>query len=126
MQIGINNNKIEISKLVFANLISSKPIMQIMYFNHFNKIIFFTCISIASSVSAQTAREQCAQNVDYLRQDLLSMLAKTPGMPPIAQVYVAAKERFDDIKTMYDRGDYQGCVNESRRVLQITKPYGNR
>jgi hypothetical protein len=97
-----------------------------MPFNSLTKVTFFLFISASFSAIAQSAREQCSQNIEFLRQDLLVMLAKTPAMPPVAQVYVAAKERFDDIQSMRDRGDFQGCLGESKRVLQITKPYGNR
>jgi hypothetical protein len=54
------------------------------------------------------------------------MLNKTAAMPPIAQAYVAAKKRYDDLRSMESRGDYASCVTESERVLRITKPYGNR
>ena len=53
------------------------------------------------------------------------MLNKTAAMPPIAQAYVAAKSRYDDLKAMESRGDYASCVAESERVLRITKPYGS-
>ena len=97
-----------------------------MRFNTLANVRCFLCVAITLNVEAQSAKDQCSQNIEFLRQDLISMLEKTPAMPPLAQMYVAARERFDDIQTMRGRGDYQGCVSESKRVLQITRPYGNR
>jgi hypothetical protein len=77
-------------------------------------------------VNAQTMGQQCSSNIELLRQDLNSMLNKTVAMPPVAQVYVAAKKRYDDLRAMESRRDFASCVTESERVLQITKPYGNR
>jgi hypothetical protein len=89
-------------------------------------IIFLFSASLSITVSAQSIGQQCSNNIELLKRDLISMLNKTAAMPPVAQVYVAAKTRYDDLRVMESRGDYASCVEESVRVLRITKPYGNR
>jgi hypothetical protein len=92
-----------------------------------NRLIFgFLVLSSSFGIYAQSMGQQCSNNIELLRRDLISMLNKTAAMPPIAQAYVAAKSRYDDLKAMESRGDYSSCVAESERVLRITKPYGNR
>jgi len=92
-----------------------------------NRLIFaFLVLSSSFGIYAQSMGQQCSNNIELLRRDLISMLNKTAAMPPIAQAYVAAKTRYDDLKSMESRGDYASCVAESERVLRITKPYGNR
>ena len=88
--------------------------------------LLLAAISLCSPSFAQIASQQCSNNIELLRRDLISMLNKTAAMPPVAQVYVAAKKRYDDLRSMESRGDYASCVAESERVLRITKPYGNR
>ena len=88
--------------------------------------LLLAATSLSSPSFAQSTSQQCSNNIELLRRDLISMLNKTAAMPPIAQAYVAAKTRFDDLKSMESRGDYASCVAESERVLRITKPYGNR
>ena len=92
-----------------------------------NRLIFgFLVLSSSFGIYAQSMIQQCSNNIELLRRDLISMLNKTAAMPPIAQAYVAAKKRYDDLRSMESRGDYASCVTESERVLRITKPYGNR
>lgn len=74
----------------------------------------------------QNVKSDCESNIELLRRDMLSMLDKIPAMPPVAQVYTAAKERFTDLNNMKNSGKYSECVSESERVLRITRPYGNR
>lgn len=83
-------------------------------------------LSQSIGVNAQNMGRQCSNNIELLRQDLISMLSKTAAMPPVAQVYVAAKARYEDLRAMEGRGDFASCVTESERVLRITKSYGNR
>jgi hypothetical protein len=93
------------------------------------KILFIQCllaVTLSSPSFAQSISQQCSNNIELLRRDLVSMLNKTAAMPPVAQAYVAAKTRYDDLRSMESRGDYASCVAESERVLRITKPYGNR
>ena len=59
-------------------------------------------------------------------RDLNSVLNKPAAMPPVAEVDVEAKTRYNDLRSMESLGDYASCVTESERVLRITKPYGNR
>ena len=54
------------------------------------------------------------------------MLKKIPGMPPIGEVYRAARERYEALQKMRDAMDMNSCLVESERVLRITKPYGRR
>jgi hypothetical protein len=92
-----------------------------------HRLIFSLLIlNLPASVYAQSMGQQCSNNIELLRRDLISMLNKTAAMPPVAQAYVAAKTRYDDLKAMESRGNYETCVAESERVLRITKPYGNR
>lgn len=88
------------------------------------KILVILFIPIGAT--AQSSRSLCDENIEYLRLDLISMLNKTVAMPPIAQVYRAARGRYDELLIMQNRGEYYSCVSESERVLRITKPYGNR
>jgi hypothetical protein len=92
------------------------------------KILIITAagLFISCNLYAQSARYQCDENIESLRQDLLSMLNKIPAMPPITQVYTAARSRYDELKRMQDAGDFYTCATESERVLRITKPYGRR
>ena len=89
-------------------------------------ILFLLGVTFSPIISAQSMAQQCSNNIELLRRDLISMLNKTAAMPPVAQVFVAAKTRYDDLRSMESRGDYASCVAESERVLRITKPYGNR
>jgi len=84
--------------------------------------IFF----MTTTAYSQNSKQQCDTNIELLRRDLISMLNKTAAMPPIAQVYTAAKKRYDELQAMRNRGDFSSCVIESERVLNITRPYGNR
>lgn len=83
-------------------------------------------MGIASAASAQSAAAVCESNIENIRKDLISMLNKIPAMPPLSQVYTAARERFEDVKSMRDRGQFQECAVEAERVARITRPYGNR
>jgi len=91
----------------------------------FSLSCFLMLIGTTSAYS-QNAMQQCETNIELLKRDLISMLNKTPAMPPIAQVYTAAKSRYDQLQMMRNRGDYTSCAIESERVLRITRPYGNR
>jgi hypothetical protein len=80
------------------------------------------------TVSSQglNSYQQCNANIELLRGNLLSMLKKIPAMPPIGDVYIAAKERYEALKKMRDNMEINSCLVESERVLRITKPYGRR
>tara|TARA_B110000967_G_C18695910_1_gene465361 strand:- start:435 stop:602 length:168 start_codon:yes stop_codon:yes gene_type:complete len=54
------------------------------------------------------------------------MLKKIPAMPPIGEMYRAARERYEALKKMRDNMEISSCLVESERVLRITKPYGRR
>jgi hypothetical protein len=95
--------------------------------NKMYRLIFaLLVLSLSTGVNAQNMGQQCSNNIELLRRDLISMLNKTAAMPPVAQVYVAAKTRYDDLKAMESRRDFASCVTESERVLRTTKPYGSR
>ena len=96
------------------------------YYTMHRVFLLLVAANLSSPSFAQSASQQCSNNIELLRRDLVSMLNKTAAMPPVAQVYVAAKTRYDDLRSMESRGDYASCVTESERVLRITKPYGNR
>jgi hypothetical protein len=101
-------------------------IYQIETFVKIKKLFIGLCVIFATVTGAQSYRQECDAGINFLRQDLISLLRKTPAMPPLAEVYLAAKGRFDQIESMRNQGDFLGCANEAARVLQITKPYGNR
>ena len=88
--------------------------------------MMFFCISLPVIVLAQGVKIQCDNNIEFLRQDLLSMLNKIPALPPISDVYRAAKDRYEDFKDLRSRGRFSECVAESERVLRVTRPYGSR
>ena len=83
-------------------------------------------IMVSQAGYAQSAKNDCENNIEMLRKDLLSMLNKIPAMPPVAKVYSAAKDRLNDLTNMKNDGKYSECVSESERVLRITRPYGSR
>lgn len=89
-------------------------------------IAFFVMAFSMKSGLSQSMQKTCENNIELLRLDILSMLNKIPAMPPVVQVYTAAKERFNDLNRMKNDGKYSDCVSESERVLRITRPYGNR
>jgi hypothetical protein len=93
---------------------------------NFLLIIYFIVIVSPRAGMAQSLRADCDNGIELLRNDLLSMLNKIPALPPVVQVYIAAKERFDELNRMKNEGQYTECVSESERVLRITRPYGNR
>ena len=76
------------------------------------------------TASAQTA--QCHENLELLRQDLISMLKKMPAMPPIAQIYRPVRDLYDQSKDAANSGDYQTCISKTELALKYSKPYGNR
>ena len=86
----------------------------------------FLYILFTPTAFSQSSKKQCESNIELLRLDLISMLNKTVAMPPVATVYVAAKKKYDSLQDMRNRMNYSECVDESQRVLNITKPYGNR
>jgi len=92
------------------------------------KLILSFLFFFTFTVSSQplNAYQQCNANIELLRGDLLSMLKKIPGMPPIGEVYRAARERYEALQKMRDAMDMNSCLVESERVLRITKPYGRR
>ena len=69
---------------------------------------------------------QCQDNLELLRQDLISMLNKMPAMPPIAQIYRPVRDLYDQAKDAANTGDYQTCVSKTELALKYSKPYGNR
>jgi len=92
----------------------------------FRPVLALLVLILSFEVNAQSMAQQCSNNIELLRRDLISMLNKTSAMPPVAQTYVAAKTRYDNLREMESTGNFTLCVKESERVLQITKPYGNR
>lgn len=92
------------------------------------KIILSLLVIFTFSARSQTLNsyEQCSANIELLRSDLLSMLKKIPAMPPIGEVYRAARERYDVLQKMRGAMDIDSCLVESEKILRITKPYGRR
>jgi len=92
------------------------------------KLILSFLLIFTFTVSSQTLNsyQQCNANIELLRGDLLSMLKKIPAMPPIGEMYRAARERYEALKKMRDNMEISSCLVESERVLRITKPYGRR
>jgi hypothetical protein len=93
--------------------------------NFFIMLFYFLAIfSNCSFANAQSGR--CNDNLELLRQDLISMLKKIPAMPPIAQIYSPVRDLYDQAKDAANRGDYQSCVSKTDLALKHSKPYGNR
>ena len=91
-------------------------------------IILRLLVIFTFSTRSQTLNsyEQCSANIELLRSDLRSMLKKIPAMPPIGEVYRAARERYDVLQKMRGAMDIDSCLVESEKILRITKPYGRR
>jgi len=87
-------------------------------------IISLLLIGFAECAIAQNS--QCQDNLELLRQDLISMLNKMPAMPPIAQIYRPVRDLYDQAKDAASSGDYQTCVSKTELALKYSKPYGNR
>jgi len=88
-----------------------------------NALALILCLACGVSF-AQSA--QCQENLELLRQDLISMLNKMPAMPPIAQIYRPVRDLYDQAKDAASSGDYQTCVSKTELALKYSKPYGNR
>ena len=88
-----------------------------------NAMTLGLCLACGASFSQTT---QCQNNLELLRQDLISMLNKMPAMPPIAQIYRPVRDLYDQAKDAANNGDYQTCVSKTELALKYSKPYGNR
>jgi len=93
--------------------------------NSMKKCIFiFAVLLVCGPGFSQSV--QCKDNLELLRQDLISMLNKIPAMPPIAQIYRPVRDLYDQAKDAANSGDYLTCVSKTELALKYSKPYGNR
>lgn len=91
---------------------------------HIKTTISILLFGFAQCATAQNS--QCQDNLELLRQDLISMLNKIPAMPPISQIYRPVRDLYDQAKDAASSGDYQTCVSKTELALKYSKPYGNR
>lgn len=113
--------------MLWSFLINIYKISKIKFKTIFSAFVVATVLSIPlPNVIAQSTKSKFESNIELLRDDLLSMLDIIQGIPPVSQTYIAVKERLEEFKSQYARGEYGQCAIASERVLSITKPYRKR
>ena len=80
------------------------------------------CICSTNSY-AQYSREGCQEQINRLRQIYIVILKKTPGMPPLAQLSPGIRRALDEGERNRDLGNYQACVDETKRNIKIVEGY---
>ncbi len=77
----------------------------------------------SQAAAAGSVQNECRNNIEKLRSDLIVIFAKVPAMPPIAKVAVALKEALYDAEKSEGAKRYDECVEDTARALKVSNRY---
>ena len=75
------------------------------------------------SVHAEYAKVECQNQINDLREIYIVILRKTPAMPPLAQLSPGIRRALDEGERNRDFGNYQACIDETKRNIKIVEGY---
>ena len=87
--------------------------------------IFLTLILLTNSklALAQYSRPDCQSEINRMREIYIVILRKIPAMPPLAQLSQGIVRALNDAESSRDAGNFNQCVVQMRKQIQIVEGY---
>lgn len=89
-----------------------------------HKFIFALASLLFTNITfAQFSRQECQGEINRMREIYIVVLRKIPAMPPLAQLSQGIQRALNDAESSRDSGNFQQCVVQMRKQIQIVEGY---
>jgi hypothetical protein len=86
-------------------------------------LLLITLIVNSNLVIAQYSSTDCQDEINRMREIYIVILRKIPAMPPLANLSRGIKGALSDAESSRDAGDFNQCVVQMRKQIQIFQGY---
>ena len=86
-------------------------------------VLFYLLIFNCKVAFAQYSPQDCQGEINRMREIYIVILRKIPAMPPLAQLSQGIQRALNDAESSRDAGNFNQCVVQMRKQIQIVEGY---